>query len=142
VGGALAARALGAVLRRDAREHWRASLLLSLARALVPVLMHPAASSAAAAAAANAEVASHHGLALRAAGPWALDGCWAWKPLLRAPEQLRGALGVKGAAGLPGPVVGALMEEQAAWMTANPAGGADAAAAHLRAFAAEQGLLQ
>jgi len=84
------------------------------------------------AAAAHAVLDAHAGLAAALTRAWALDGCWAWRPLLNGSE-LRAALG---AAAPTGPALGALMEAQARWQLLHPRGAPADAAAFLVAAAA------
>lgn len=125
---------VGLTLRNVARAWWPASLVLSAASCVVPLLDEAPSEArlpalrADAAATAEAVCAAHLALADRIRREWKLDGCWCARPLMDG-KAVMTALGIKG-----GPGMKPAMEELTRWQLLHPDATSEEATTHLKAW--------
>jgi hypothetical protein len=126
---------VGLALRNACKAWWPAALVLSAAMHITPLLdAAPADDRVPAiaphfAGAAQAIVDAHVAFAARIRDEWALDGCWAAKPLLDG-KAIMTSLGVKGPAMKP------VIDELVAFQLLHPHETPDSALTHLRVWQA------
>lgn len=127
---------VGLTLRNVARAWWPASLVLSAASCIAPLLDEAPSDARVpgvrpdAVAAAEAVFAAHLALASRIRHEWRLDNCWTARPLLDG-KAVMAALAIKG-----GPAMKPAIDELTRWQLLHPDATAEEATVHLKAWKA------